>query len=47
MSGHLDNNNNNITFTSLTVNLNTFENFPIAGTCSGFSKATKNCPGSL
>jgi len=34
----------NITFTSLTVNFSKFKNFPIAGTRSGFSKATKICP---
>jgi hypothetical protein len=34
-------------FTSLTVNFNKFKNFPTAGTPSGFSKATKTCPGEL
>lgn len=27
------------------MNLNVFENFPTAGTPSGFSKATNVCPG--
>lgn len=31
--------------TSLTMNLSMFENFPTAGTASGFSNATKVCPG--
>lgn len=31
--------------TSLTVNLNMFENFPTAGTPSSFSNAMKICPG--
>lgn len=31
--------------TSLTINLNMFENFPTAGTPSGFSNATKVCLG--
>lgn len=32
-------------YTSLTMNLNVFENFPTAGTPSGLSKATNVCPG--
>ena len=31
--------------TSLTMNFNMFENFPTAGTPSGFSNATNVCPG--
>lgn len=31
--------------TSLTMNLSMFENFPIARAPSGFSNATKVCPG--
>lgn len=32
-------------YTSLTMNLNVFENLPTAGSPSGFSKATNVCPG--
>lgn len=32
-------------YTSLTMNLSVFENFPTAGTASSFSNATKVCPG--
>jgi hypothetical protein len=33
------------THTSLTMNLSIFENLLVAGSPSGFSKATKVCPG--
>ena len=36
---------NFIWITSLTINLNMFENFPTAEAPSGFSNATKVCPG--